>query len=194
MGLIAMVFGFAGAKINHLLQYPGRFSWQSGFVFYGGLIGGVAAASVYVRTKGVSLPVVADLAAAPVMLGLAIGRVGCFLTGCCYGKPTDGYLGVRIPNAGPAPVLPTQLFESAATLAFFFLLSWLYRRPRKFNGEVFLVMATLYAVWRFLIEFVRGDDRPIWAAGLFYSQWVSLAAFAAALATRFFAARERPAR
>ena len=87
---------------------------------------------------------------------------------------------------GHNPALPTQLFEVAAAVGFFFLLSWAWRRKRKAEGEVFAFMILLYAGWRFVIEFFRGDDRPIWFASLSYSQVVSLAALVGAGLWLFF--------
>ena len=144
--------------------------------------------------RGQSVAKIDDLCAGPIMLALAFGRFGCFLNGCCYGRKGEGFPYVRFPDASPAareghnPALPTQLFEVAAAVGFFFLLSWLYRRKRKFEGEVFLVMVMLYAGWRFMIEFVRGDERPVWIASLSYSQVVSLVALAGA-AVWFFLKR-----
>lgn len=191
--VLTLLFSVAGARAFFLWQHQDEYSWrlfrnwQSGFVLYGGLLTGVAAAALYVKMRGASLAAVADLAAAPMMLGVAFGRLGCFLNGCCYGKRGDGFPALRFPPDSPVareqkkfgewsdPVHPTQLYESLAALAFFFFLSWLYRRKRKAPGEVFLTMGILYGSWRFLIEFVRGDERPRWIGALSYSQVVSLA-------------------
>lgn len=192
--VLTLVFSVLGARAFFLWQHQDEYSWklfrnwQSGFVLYGGLLAGVAAASLYVKMRGVSLAAVADLSAAPMMLGVAFGRLGCFLNGCCYGKAGGGFPALRFPPDSPVardqkkfgewsdPVHPTQLYESLATLAFFFFLSWLYRRRRKTPGEVFLTMGILYGSWRFLVEFARGDERPHWIGTLTYSQVVSLAA------------------
>jgi phosphatidylglycerol---prolipoprotein diacylglyceryl transferase len=207
--LLTLVFAFVGARGLYLYMNSGDYSWkvfrnwQSGFVLYGGLIAGIPAAALYIKMRGHSVAKIADLCAGPIMLALAFGRLGCFLNGCCYGKKCEGFPGVRFPDASPAaregnnPALPTQLFEVAAAVGFFFLLSWLYRRKRKAEGEVFLVMVMLYAGWRFFIEFLRGDDRPVWIASLSYSQVVSLVAIAGAAVWLFFkrsgAAAEPPA-
>ncbi len=206
--VVAMVAGMIGAKINYLLQYPGESpvaDFRSGFVFYGGMIAGIAAGAIYTRMKGKSVLVVADLAAPSIMLAQAFGRLGCFLSGCCHGLPGTGFPCVSFPPRSPAsiqqgkayepsdPVHPTQLYEAAAAVAFFFLLSWWYRRPRRVTGEVFLVAAMLYAGWRFLIEFVRGDPRPLWLGNLSFSQVVSIGVFgAAAIALILRKARSKP--
>ena len=94
-------------------------------------------------------------------------------------------------NERSDPVHPTQLYETAAALAFFFFLSWLYKKKRKAQGEVFLIMCMLYGAWRFVIEFMRGDRRPQWLGELSYSQVVSLALFVAA-GVWLFLLRSRP--
>jgi len=138
------------------------------------------------------------------MLALAFGRIGCFLNGCCHGKECTGFPGVKFPPDSPAareqhkgwqewsnPVHPTQLYETAAAVGFFFLLSWIYKKKRKAQGEVFLMMCMLYGAWRFLIEFMRGDKRPNWLGELSYSQVVSLALLIGA-GVWMFILRSRP--
>jgi phosphatidylglycerol:prolipoprotein diacylglycerol transferase len=140
--------------------------------------------------RGQSVSIIADLAAPSIMLALAFGRIGCFLNGCCHGVRGNAFTCIRFPADSPAareqhkgwnepsdPVHPTQLYETAATLAFFFFLTWYYKKKRKVNGEVFLLMGMLYGAWRFLIEFARGDERPQWLGELSYSQVVSMAVF-----------------
>jgi phosphatidylglycerol:prolipoprotein diacylglycerol transferase len=177
---------------THSTEYSWKLfrNWQSGFVLYGGLVGGVAAGALYVKMRGHSVALVADLVAPMMMLAVGFGRLGCFMNGCCHGKPGTGFPCIAFPEGSPAarlqnksfgqkadPVHPTQLYETAATIAMFFLLSWLYRRKRKAQGEVFLVTAMLYGAWRFMIEFARGDERPVWLGELSNAQVISLAIF-----------------
>lgn len=187
---LTLLFAFIGARAFYLYTHADEYSWkliknwQSGFVLYGGLIAGVAAAALYVKMRGRSVGQIADLAAAPMMLALAFGRLGCFLNGCCFGKPGTGFPCVAFPPNSPAgrangPVHPTQLYEVAAALAFFFILSAVWKKPRRSQGSVFFLMAILYGAWRFVIEFARGDERPLWLGPLSYSQVVSLAAILA---------------
>jgi phosphatidylglycerol:prolipoprotein diacylglycerol transferase len=194
--LLTLLLALLGTRALFLYQNAGDYSWrlfrnwQSGFVLYGGLIGGVAAGSLYVKMRGQSVAAVADLVAPVMMLAVAFGRLGCFFNGCCHGKPGTGFPCVSFPAGSPAakgkpfgqpsdPVHPTQLYETAAAVLMFFALSWLYRRKRKAPGEVFMAMCMMYGAWRFMIEFARGDERPAWLGDLSYSQVVSLAAFAA---------------
>ena len=186
--LATLVFAFVGARALFLYQHRDEYSWrvfrnwQSGFVLYGGLLAGIPAGALYIKMRGQSISRIADLCAGPMMLALAFGRFGCFLNGCCYGMKCEGFPGLTFPPASPAaqkghnPALPTQLFEVVAAVGFFFFLSWLYKKERKVQGGVFAAMILCYAGWRFLIEFFRGDERPLWFAGLSYSQVVSLVA------------------
>jgi phosphatidylglycerol:prolipoprotein diacylglycerol transferase len=209
--VLTVVFAFVGTRAFYLWQHQDDYSWkvfknwQSGFVLYGGLIAGVAAGILYTKMRGISVPMIADLTAAPMMLALAFGRLGCFMNGCCHGKKGEGFPCLSFPAGSPAAeeypggengrslrVHPTQIYEAIAAVAFFFILSWIYRKKRKAQGEVFLIMAMLYSIWRFVIEWTRGDKRPDWG-GLSYSQWVSLAAFLGAGVWLFLARNRRPA-
>lgn len=185
-------------------------NWQSGFVLYGGLIAAVLAGALYTKMRGHSIAKVADLSAPLVMIGLAFGRVGCFLNGCCYGKIWDGFCAVRFPpqsvpyqdqlNEGKIdysaatsqPVVPTQLFEAGMALVLFGLLTWYDRRKKKNAGETMLVMVMGYAVWRFIVEFMRADLRPNLLGSLSYSQSISLLAFIGAAIWYYFV-RSKPA-
>ena len=98
-------------------------------------------------------------------MGHAIGRLGCFAAGCCYGKPTDHFWGVTFTNPLAQELVgtplghalePTQLFESAAELGIFFILTWMFRR-KKFDGQIFGAYLFLYGIARFFIEFLRDD-------------------------------------
>ena len=96
-----------------------------------------------------------------VVLAHAFGRIGCFLAGCCYGIPTDSFLGVVFPHghahdAFPdTAIYPTQLFESLFLFGLFFVLHFV-KKLRNNEVEIYLIA---YGTWRFLVEFIRGDDR-----------------------------------
>ena len=107
-----------------------------------------------------------DAFAPGLALGHAIGRVGCFAAGCCYGKPTQHFWGVTFTNpvanlnsSTPLGVQlePTQLFEAAVELANFFVLMWIFKR-KKFDGQVFAAYLVLYGVARYFLEFIRDDS------------------------------------
>lgn len=208
--VLTLFFALLGTRALFLYHNSELYSWkvfrnwQSGFVLYGGLITGISAGILYIKMRGLSVATIADLCAPSIMLALAFGRIGCFLNGCCHGKTGLGFPCIKFPPDSPAareqhkgwqewsdPVHPTQLYETAAALGFFFLLSWIYKKKRKAQGEVFLMMCMLYGVWRFLIEFMRGDKRPNWLGELSYSQVVSLALVIGAGAWMFIL-RSRP--
>jgi len=176
---------------------------REGLVWYGGLIGGVLAYYLQLRARKLPMAVMFDATAPALMLAIAIGRIGCFLVGDDYGVYTDGPLGIAFPRGAPpsragglrslgeqvpagipdaavVPVHPTQLYEVAIVLPLFALLWWLGERLAK-PGRLFAVFMALYAVERFLIEFVRAkDDRFIF--GLSTSQGISIVLVLAAVA------------
>lgn len=137
--------------------------WEGGLVFYGGFIGCILVGWWFVRRHQLPFWGVIDVYAVATPLGHAIGRMGCFMAGCCFGKPTDSIFGVVFTDPKTlAPrdihLHPTQLYEAGANLLIFAILMF-FRRHKKFSGQVFLVYGMLYATARFIIEFYRGDPR-----------------------------------
>lgn len=139
---------------------------RSGGVFYGGLIGALLTGFFLMRRWKLPWWKTADACAPGIALGNFFGRQGCFSAGCCWGKPTTLPWGVQFTEAGheitgvPTGVHlhPTQLYESFAMLIVFFFLLWLHKK-KKFSGQVILAYAVIYAMVRFMIEFVRDDPR-----------------------------------
>jgi len=138
---------------------------QSGGTFYGGVLGAVLAILVYSRARGWPLLPVFDISAGALPLAHAIGRLGCFAAGCCFGKPTALPWGVTFTDPEAArlagtplgvPLHPTQLYEAAAEFLNFLLLVWLGGRQR-FGGEILGTYFILYGTERGVIEFFRGD-------------------------------------
>ena len=192
---LALAFGLVGAKSLFLAV-----TWPSldardrlavalapgGMVFYGGLLGGAAAVVLYLRAYGLSLPAFADAAAPGLAVGHAVGRVGCFMGGCCYGRPTELPWGVRFGSspffAGPVgvPLHPVQLYEAGAELALAAICAWLAGRAAR--GNAFLAWLIGYSSVRLAFELLfRGDDRGGGAFGLPPSALISLGAIAAAI-------------
>jgi phosphatidylglycerol---prolipoprotein diacylglyceryl transferase len=176
LGIIVVMCGIIGAKVLYIIvdwseyaAHPGEIfslnTLQAGGVFSGGLIGAFAAAAWYIRRHHMPALATCDAFAPGLALGHAIGRVGCFAAGCCYGKPTDHFWGVTFTNPiahelvgtpiGEA-LQPTQLFESAVELVNFFILAWMLKR-KKFDGQVIGTYFFLYGIARFLLEYLRGD-------------------------------------
>jgi phosphatidylglycerol:prolipoprotein diacylglycerol transferase len=194
MAVWVLIAGLVGAKLLLVAvdwRYFGRnprelFSiFQSGGVFYGGLFGGILVAWWYARRYRLPGWPTADALVPGLVLGQAIGRLGCFAAGCCWGKPTtvpwavtftDVYAARAVGTPLDNPLQPTQLYESAACFLIFFFLLWLAPRKR-FHGQVVLAYVALYSVVRFAIEFVRADpDRGAWFRGLLStSQLIALA-------------------
>jgi phosphatidylglycerol:prolipoprotein diacylglycerol transferase len=161
--LIALVSSYIVDGIFHSIK-NGELTFGS-ITFIGGLIGGVLAFLVLIKyfyhEDNKDVKKILNVLITGIVLAHAIGRIGCFLAGCCYGIPTDSFLGVVFPHghaheAFPdTPIYPTQLFESIFLFALFIALNTV--KPFKtIEVEVYLIG---YGIWRILIEFIRGDDR-----------------------------------
>ena len=166
-----IISGMLGARIVYILvEYRyflidpiGALLSRSGFIFYGGIIFGGTAFYFLVKKRGFDFFKIADVAALGIPLGHAIGRLGCFFYGCCYGRPTVSWVGMLFPSESPAgaagvKVIPTQLISSAVLFIIFFIILYV-KKKRKFDGQVFLTYLILYGLSRFVIEFFRGDPR-----------------------------------
>lgn len=193
MAVWVLIAGLLGAKLllvlvdwRYFTGNPGQLLsiFQSGGVFYGGLIGGILVAWWYVRRHHLPGWQTADVLAPGVVIGQAIGRLGCFCAGCCWGAPaqvpwavtfTDVYAARAVGTPLDNPVHPSQLYESLAAFLIFFFLLWLAPRKR-FQGQVMLAYVGLYSAIRFGLEFFRGDpDRGTWFRGvLSTSQLIAL--------------------
>ncbi len=137
--------------------------WNGGLVFYGGFILALITAIVFVQRKRLSLFKTSDIMAPALAIGHAIGRIGCFFAGCCYGKACDLPWAVTFTNPdslAPAnvPLHPTQLYAAAANSLIFILL-WVLRSRKKFDGQIFWIYVLLYGVARSVVEIFRGDFR-----------------------------------
>jgi phosphatidylglycerol:prolipoprotein diacylglycerol transferase len=173
--------------------------WEGGLVFYGGFIFAFVSAVFFLKKNRLNVWKVADIFSAPLALGIAIGRIGCFLNGCCYGKVSQRF-GVCFPakDNPPAfaqqvfegiipqtavcsiPVIPTQLYESGACLMIFFLILALERKKR-FDGFSFWIFVMLYSLFRFIIEGFRYYDANFIFGPITVSQAVSVFLFAISL-------------
>lgn len=162
--------GLVGARILYVVSYwdesfAGRpFAevfqvWNGGLVFYGGLAGAIIVALWRIQSRGLPIWATADCLAPGIALGHVFGRLGCFLNGCCHGRPSDVPWAVRFPKGtipGDAAVHPAQLYEATLNLALCAFLAWLHRR-RRFDGMVFAAYLVLYACIRVVTEWFRGD-------------------------------------
>lgn len=149
--------------------------WAGGLTYFGGFIGATAIAIPLLRRDKFPLWKAADIAGAAVPTGLAFGRVGCLLAGCCFGAPTDLPWGMRFPDGSPADdalrraaapnlpaelhVHPTQVYESLASLAVAAACVFLVAPRKRYDGQVMVFFLVAYSVLRFIIEVWRRDDR-----------------------------------
>ncbi len=180
LAFTALVAGLVGGRVAYVLLNLQVFLENpmeilrldhGGLVFYGGLIAGMAAGVCFIRAKKLPVLLTLDVMIPPLVLAHAVGRIGCFLNGCCYGKPTALPWGVVFP--GDTVIRhPVQLYETGALL----VICCLLKRIEKAGfpaGGVLLSYGLLYGCWRFVIEFFRADNPGI-AFGLTVFQWLSL--------------------
>ncbi len=191
-----IIVALIGAKVllvltlwSYYQDHPGEIlsyaTLKKGGVFYGGFLAALFFTIWYVREQKLSFWRFADVLAPSVALGTSVTRLGCFSAGCDYGKPTTASWGVVFTsgfaheNTGVplgVPLYPTQLYESLMTLAIFGLLLWWFPRKKQ-DGDIFLGYLGLYAVGRFLLEFLRGDE----ARGFVFHHLLSTSQFIALL-------------
>ena len=180
--LIASAWGYYTADRS---QFFSLATLQSGGTFYGGLLGGIAWTVLYTRYQKMPLLPTLDVAAAPVALGHAIGRLGCFAAGCCYGKPTALPWAVTFTSDTAARISgtplhvalhPTQLYEAALEFLNFLVLYFFGRRWRV-PGQVIGTYLLLYGIERGLLEFLRDDPgrTPLFHGAFSLMQVVSIA-------------------
>jgi phosphatidylglycerol:prolipoprotein diacylglycerol transferase len=167
-------------------------TFLAGGVFYGGFLAALFFTIWYVRVQKLSFWKLADVLAPAVALGQSVGRLGCFSAGCDYGRPTSVPWGVTFTSTLAHEVTgvplgqrlhPAQLYESLTTLAIFGLLLWWFPRKRQ-DGDIFLGYMGLYAVARFFLEFLRGDEDR----GFVFDHLLSTSQFIALLALAGIAA------
>ncbi len=161
--------GFLCAKLlfwitewKTIIQDPGFMmeTLSSGFVVFGGIIGGILTGLLYCRIRKFVFFKYADVILPSVALAQGFGRIGCFLAGCCYGKETESFLSVTFQDSVYAPnhveLIPTQLYSSGLDFLHFLLLL-LIARNKKADGQVTACYLIFYSIGRFGIEFFRGD-------------------------------------
>jgi phosphatidylglycerol:prolipoprotein diacylglycerol transferase len=211
LGIWIIVSALVGAKALLLIVDWEHFSRnprellslaQSGGVFYGGLILAVVVALWYIRRQRLPMWTTTDVFAPGIALGHVIGRLGCFLAGCCWGKPatvpwavtfTDPFAAANVGTPLHVDLHPTQLYESGAELLILVGLLAFERRGRAFPGRTFWTYMLVYAVSRFVIEIYRGDPRGfVFANALSTSQFISVLLLPLSLAMLWYLSR-RPA-
>lgn len=193
--IILVVAGVVGGKFFMIFEDPsyyakniGKLFSGSGFVFYGSLLFCIPTMLWFFKRNKLPVLAMLDIMAIVTCIVHGFGRLGCFMAGCCYGLPTDSWLGViftdPICQAKPlnTPIHPTQLYES---MFVFLLMTGLFilKVRKKFNGQVFLVYLIVYAFGRSVIELFRGDiDRGFVIEDIISnSQFISLLIIGTAL-------------
>jgi len=180
--MAAALGGIAGAKIYYAILFH---DWhllldRAGLVWYGGLLGGLLGCTGYILFKKLDYFTVCDAAAPALAIGYALGRIGCFLVGDDYGRPTNSWVGIAFPKGSPPTtaealrqfgvtvdaaippdqvlrVHPTQLYESAAAFVMFAILMSASRKPHR-AGRIFGLFLVLMGIERFLVEIVSAKD------------------------------------
>jgi phosphatidylglycerol:prolipoprotein diacylglycerol transferase len=192
MGFYVIVAALVGSRLLFVATNWGYYArnpldilkiWEGGLVFFGGLILAVPTAVYFARSHALAVWKVADVWAPSIAIGHAVGRLGCFCAGCCYGKPAEG-LPWAVVFTRPeslaikgVPLHPTQLYESAAEFMNFLLLITL-RKRLSVPGQLFWVYIFNYSIIRAVVENFRGDEvRGFIAFGVSISQGISIVLF-----------------
>jgi len=201
-----LVGALAGSRLLYVAENPSEFIaapweafmlWRGGLSYYGGLVGAILAAVIFLRVRRISVAECFDILTPSVALGHAIGRVGCFLNGCCFGAPCALPLAVVFPPGSVAhsfycgeagaipqgavwtpPLHPVQVYESLIELGIFLALAAYFPR-RKARGQIFWMYILMYGIARFALECLRADNPPVMVVGgraLSFPQVMSLAA------------------
>ncbi len=189
LGFLMLIAGIVGARAMFLIQnvemvladpLEALRIWRGGLVFYGGFVAALLAALVWVKKKEHSFFRVADMFAPGLAAGHALGRVGCFFAGCCYGRSCDLPWAVTFHHAESLAPLgvalhPTQLYSVLVNFGIFLVLWW-GRKRVLFPGQLFWGYVLLYGLCRAGVEYFRGDPRgaTLWGV-LSVSQALGLA-------------------
>jgi len=191
LGIYIIIAALVGAKLLLLLVDFSYFRknpaeiWtliRSGGVFYGGLVAGFAVGFWYMRKHRLPVWPVADAIAPGLALGHVVGRFGCFLAGCCYGKPTtlpwsvtftDPFAASNVGTPLHVALHPTQFYDAGAEFLILLFLLATERFWRRREGWTWWIYILLYGLSRFVIEFYRGDPRGF-TMGFSTSQWIAM--------------------
>jgi phosphatidylglycerol---prolipoprotein diacylglyceryl transferase len=188
LGFYVALAGIIGSRVFYVLQdFSFYFSnpleifklWQGGLVFHGGLLCALPVGWFFLKRKQLSFWPVFDLFAPSLAIGQAVGRIGCFFAGCCYGAPTSLPWAVTFSDprtlAVPGiPLHPVQLYDALGLLLIFLVLTAV-RRHTRLAGELSCLYLVLHGTVRFVVEFFRGDPRSmLWHDTISLPQTISL--------------------
>ena len=189
------VFGILGSRLFYVIENLGFYIREpleiimlqrGGLSWFGGLMLGAFSGIMYLKNKKQDVYKILDLIAPFIALAQAIGRIGCLLNGCCYGKSSPS--GIYFSNQ-EAFLIPTQAYSSLLLIIIFIALRFFQDRPHKL-GQIFFIYLLLYSVKRFFIEFWRADN-PVIFAGLTLFQILSIVIFCISLVKLFLISRSK---
>ena len=181
LAFIVFISGIMGARIFYVLENLSYYLknpveiiilQHGGLSWFGGLILAIISAAVYLKKKKLPIYKTLDLIAPFVALGQAIGRIGCLLNGCCFGRVSKFGLYFAVHEK---VLIPTQLYSSLSLLLVFVVLRFLQGKPHK-EGQIFFTYLLLYSLKRFIIEFWRADSEVMFL-GLTLFQIISFVVF-----------------
>lgn len=185
ISLVIMVSGFIGARLLHVIYEEPKYYlndpmqvfqfWRGGFVFYGGLIGSLIGCYIYVKIKNLSFLKWGDFFAPMIPLGYAIGRLGCFFNGCCYGGVCDLPWAVNFPNILPLGIgrHPTQLYVVIWELLLLIGLLNIEKFKKLKTGNLLFIWLFFHSIGRIGMEYLRDDPRGDTILNLSISTWIS---------------------
>ena len=185
--LAIMIFGVLGARLVHVVfEYPDYYFkhpidilllYQGGFVFYGGFLSAFLGCFMVIKYRKDSLTTWMDFFTPIISLGYALGRIGCFLGGCCYGKSSSVPWAVTFSSdvvaPGNVPLHPTQLYLSGAEFIIFMLILFIEKKNFLPKGGLFCFWLLFHSISRLIIEPFRGDFRGEFFLSLSLSSWIS---------------------
>ena len=174
MGLIMILMAIIGSRLTYVVMNFSHYKahpvdifkiWEGGLVFSGGLVTVVIVMVWYFRRHQLSFWGMGDLWAPGIAIGQALGRMGCFMAGCCYGKPTDLPWAVTFTHPQSlaplnTPIHPTQLYAAFSGFIIFLVLLFLNAK-KQFQGQVFIWFLILHSTARLFMERFRGDERGL---------------------------------
>ncbi|MFH1287859.1 MAG: prolipoprotein diacylglyceryl transferase [bacterium] len=190
LGFYCVLSAIVGARLLYIivnykffLENPLEiiFFHHGGLVYYGGLIGAFTVSYIYIKKHNLQTWQISDLIAPYLALGIGVTRIGCFLNGCCFGKETNSYLGISCGADSLAGsffgksvvVHPTQLYEFTYCFLLFILLL-VFKKYKKFHGQLFWLFILSYSILRGINEIFRGDGER----GIYWifstSQWIGI--------------------
>ena len=193
MIILIIVAAVIGGKFFIIFEDPSRYlshpgdlfkNFGSGFVFYGSLIFAIPTIYLFIRYHKLPLLPMLDIIAGTTCIVHGMGRLGCFFAGCCYGIPTDSFVGMNFKagNGIDADVHPTQLYSSILIWSIFIYLMRV-KKSQEFQGQLFLTYLILYSIGRSVIEIFRGDESRGYVIEnvISNSQFISLIVFSIAI-------------